>query len=104
MREVDPTAFGVHRALDREPRAQRGVAGGQLQILWAAEAANHGAQLVVDALIGYSLYGVPQREPPWCACRTLSGRSWHPASGLRAASACLPITIRDGALESSKEH
>jgi NAD(P)H-hydrate epimerase len=69
-RHLHNRGFEVHLVLDREPDALRGAAGRQLQILRAtglqpvvpadAEDAIRGAQLVVDALIGYSLRGAPR--------------------------------------------
>lgn len=69
-RHLDNRGFEVHLVLDREPDRLHGAAGRQLQILRAAglqavapneaEAAIRGAELVVDALIGYSLRGAPR--------------------------------------------
>jgi NAD(P)H-hydrate epimerase len=69
-RHLHNRGFKVWLVLDREPAALRGAASRQYQILQAAGLrpvepdqaveAIRGADLVVDALIGYSLHGAPR--------------------------------------------
>lgn len=69
-RHLHNRGFKVNLILDREASALRGAAAHQLRILKAAglravqgsrvEKAIHRAGVIVDALIGYSLHGVPR--------------------------------------------
>ena len=103
-RHLHNRGFRVRLVLDREAGALRGAAGRQLQILQSAglktevpaasAEAIRGAELVVDALIGYSLRGAPRGRAAELIdlCNQHAGRvlSLDVPSGLNATTGEAP--------------
>jgi NAD(P)H-hydrate epimerase len=112
-RHLRNRGFKVNLILDRESSSLRGAAAAQLRILLAAglrpvqpsktEEAIRRANVVIDALIGYSLRGAPRGRPAELIelCNTLRARRQHAPqvlsldvpSGLNATTGEAPGTV-----------